>query len=202
MFFQTKLRFDLLLFLLLLVGQISVCLAQTGIIYLVQGGDTIIPKNGLFEVERAYFEIRTTLGEKDELLMNLSPDTMNMHEALSNTNPQEWDWIRNGSGMWQDPNNRPNWLLVKSSDYMGWSAESNYPNGKYATDSITEHGSVLTRLITSFAFYNEGGLDGEYSVFFVPVCRLYLTYTVATEAASGETLFSPPRVIPIRLMGN
>ncbi|MCB9246206.1 MAG: hypothetical protein H6606_07205 [Flavobacteriales bacterium] len=176
--------------------------AQSGKLFLWQHGDTVWPSNGLFEVERDYFELRTTLGEFDKLLINISPDSLNAVDARNASGLLDLNWFSNGTGLTSTPDNRVNWLLVTKKDYTIWSRNSGFVPGKLYTDSLAADGAHLKRVITSFAFYNSGGLDGAYSVFLVPTSRLYLTYILLSTEPGKDTILKMVDSLTIRLMGN
>lgn len=176
--------------------------AQIRKLHFVQYADTIQPVSGAIEVERDYFEMRITLKKGDEVILNMSADSTNYHQANRGVPLDSFIWFQSGTGMLDHPEYRPNWLLFNSHDYMRWVYQPGKPNTKLYRDSLVTDGYAVNYLITSFNFSQEGALDGMYSVFIVPVTWLYFTYYVSYKGCFGRRKKTALHTVKVRMMGN
>ncbi len=169
-------------------------------LHFVQFGDTIPLRNGAVWIEREYFDINTTLQNGDEVLMYMSADSSYLHLVNTGTPPDSLECFRNGTGLLKHENYRMNWLLFNGKDYMLWKYQHGFKHTNMYSDSLTNEGYAVKRTITSFDFTKQGGLDGIYSVYLVPVTWLYIICYVRYSDEKGKMQHTQPQLVRIRMM--
>lgn len=133
--------------------------------------------------------------------MNMSADSTTYHLIKSGVPIDSFNWFRNGTGLLNHPDYRMNWLLFDKTDYMSWTYKYGMENTARYRDSSVKKGYVVSRTITSFDFTNEGGIDGDYSIYIVPVTYLYVVYYVKYKGCFRRKKRTPVTAVKIRVMG-
>lgn len=179
---------------------LSAGFAQDRNLFFVQYGDTLPFRNGAVWIDRDYFDLHINLDNGDEVLMFMSADSTDLYQVKTGTSPLDLPAYLNGTGLIEHENYRINWLLFNGKDYMLWKYQPGLQYPCCYRDSLAPKGYNIRKTITSFDFTHQGGLDGTYSAFIVPVTWLYLIYTVRYTNSDGAVMYTDPQCVKIRMM--